>query len=385
MSKIRAIFLPIVVVIGAMLAILPSASALPVLGTVDAPPLLGLTPNGYLTFTVYVDVPATDPPDTFTNVGVRVGDYPVAHFSDPATLTPGSSISFIVSVPTNELIASCVGGSVNYIYFIPTSGVAIPVTAPCSVAASVIEVAPILPGPPTAVCGRDNDIVTIPPQPEGVLVAPGSDVWFEATLTVQFIPAVGYALTGTTSITFTDEVIPCLATPIDPVQTEVCGPNNDEILIPEQPANVILASTTEWVDGVRSIAFVPADAYEFDFSGWYNFTDANTPCTVDPGPSPTPAPVPTEKPVVQQPAPPPPPVPTEKPVVQQPAPVPPPAPPVAAVDPPAVSASSSQPAVVTALPSTGTGGSESSVLVAFGLSLIALSSLGFAVQQSRKN
>lgn len=383
MSKIRGIFLPIVIAMTAMLAFLPSARAAPALSIVT-PSLLNLTPGSVLTFTVTADIPATDPPRDPSNVGVRIADL-APHFSAVGPLTPDSSISFTVGVPTDDLIASCVGGFVTYTYYLTTVGEPVVGTAPCSVATSVINVEPILPGPPTAVCGRDNDIVTIPPQPEGVLVAPGSDVWFEATLTVQFIPAVGYALTGTTTITFTDEVVPCLATPIDPVQTEVCGPNNDEILIPEQPANVILASTTEWVDGVRSIAFVPADAYEFDFSGWYNFTDANTLCTVDPGPSPTPAPVPTEKPVVQQPAPPLPPVPTEKPVVQQPAPVPPPAPPVVAVDPPAVSASSSQPAVVTALPSTGTGGSESSVLVAFGLSLIALSSLGFAVQQSRKN
>lgn len=383
MSKTRAIFLPIVIAFAAMLSFLPSAGAVPVLGTMVAPSLLNLTPGSTLTFSVTVVVPATDPTDLTSNVGLRVGGFD-ARFSAVSPLTPGSSISFSVSAPTDELIASCIGGVVTYTYYLTTSGEPVVATAPCSVATSVITVAPILPGPPTAVCGRDNDIVTIPPQPEGVLVAPGSDVWFEATLTVQFIPAVGYALIGTTSITFTDEVIPCLATPIDPIQTEVCGPNNDEILIPEQPANVILASTTDWEDGVRSIAFVPADAYEFDFSGWYNFTDANTPCPDDPGPSPTPAPVPIEKPV-DQPTPAPPPVPTEKPVVQQPAPVPPPAPPVAAVDPPAVSASSSQPAVVTALPSTGTGGSESSVLVAFGLSLIALSSLGFAVQQSRKN
>lgn len=77
-------------------------------------------------------------------------------------------------------------------------------------------VTPVAPAVPVAVCGPNNDIVTIPTQPDNLSV--NDHGWQDNERVIEFIPADGYALAdGVQSLlTFTDADIAC---EVDPVGT----------------------------------------------------------------------------------------------------------------------------------------------------------------------
>lgn len=143
------------------------------------------------------------------------------------------------------------------------------------------------PNPPTQslVCGVDNDLVTIPKQPAGVLVS-SDDQWSNGERRVSFSVFADYAFPDetVTKYTFTDSG-PCVTDlPIPPVVTEVCGPDNDVVqLDANQPANVNVATDGEWTDGKWTITFSAAENYVLpqEATAVYNLVDEATPCPTD--------------------------------------------------------------------------------------------------------
>ena len=156
--------------------------------------------------------------------------------------------------------------------------------APCSWAGS--DVTP-LPPVQLETCGPDNDSIQIGRQVPGLSWDEG--VWKGNTRTVTFRADTGYTLVGQDTFTFTDSG-GCTVGPAEaPVQTWVCGPDNDRFTMPSQPPAVILGFDSGWVDGQRTFHFVADTGYTLDGPGEFVYTDqANRLC---PQPWPTPPPV----------------------------------------------------------------------------------------------
>ncbi|MCO5216917.1 MAG: hypothetical protein M9950_12325 [Thermomicrobiales bacterium] len=137
----------------------------------------------------------------------------------------------------------------------------------------------------TAVCGIDNDTVTVSGQPANVLMTQ-SEAWSGShTWTVTFSAAEHHALpNGTqTEYVFTDGG-PCgTDAPIPPVQTAVCGIDNDTVTIPDQPANVLVTQSETWSGShTWTVTFSASAHYVLpdDTKTQYVFTDAG-PCVTD--------------------------------------------------------------------------------------------------------
>lgn len=138
----------------------------------------------------------------------------------------------------------------------------------------------------SAVCGTDNDSIELQAQPTGVNPDADDTDWFEGKRTITYSAAEGYAFPDETktSFEFTDSG-PCVtALPVPPVVTEVCGQNNDVVLLDDnQPANVVTESDGEWSEGAWNITFSAAENYVLPdgASAVYNLEDRNTPCPTD--------------------------------------------------------------------------------------------------------
>lgn len=135
------------------------------------------------------------------------------------------------------------------------------------------------------VCGAPDELVELQSQPAGVLVNLGS--WTGTERVVSFSPAEGYTLVGTTSFTFTESG-PCVTEPpVPPVQTEVCGTNNDAIGFPsDQPANVLVTQSEGWSqDSSWTVTFAAAEGYVLPVDTETQYI------LMDPGPCETSAPV----------------------------------------------------------------------------------------------
>lgn len=188
------------------------------------------------------------------------------------------------------------------------------------------------------VCGAPDELVQTGNQPAGVLVDLGT--WVDSQRVVTFTAAPGYTIMGTSSYTFTNS-LPCETdAPVPPVQTELCGANNDTITTQEtQPAGISLASDTQWANNTRTITFAVDPAYTTTGQTTFTFTDAATACsTPDGSASPTPAEIPKASPTV---------------VATQEIPV-------------------ETPAAVTSLPNTGTGPGYSGVALGLGFLLMLI-------------
>jgi len=136
-------------------------------------------------------------------------------------------------------------------------------------------------------CGTSNDTYSIP-YAENVkyyvgdsLKTPGSYSTNGAnTVTITAHAKQGYVLTGQTSWTFEYTNEPCLieVTPTPPTQVEVCGPENDTVIIPEQDGVIYWQG-----EGVLTVYAAPEKGFVFpaETQTYWEFTDQNTPCPVE--------------------------------------------------------------------------------------------------------
>ena len=156
----------------------------------------------------------------------------------------------------------------------------------------------------TEVCGPNNDMITFPEQPEGVL-PPDDSGWVDNVRMITYTADQGFWISNSPIYDFYDSGSPCIVTPMEPTQTAVCGPDNDVITIPSQPEGVELVEDTQWVDNVRSVTFDASAGYVIEGQSIFELIDANVPCpsgaptpspTITPEPSPTPTATPTESP-----------------------------------------------------------------------------------------
>jgi hypothetical protein len=143
----------------------------------------------------------------------------------------------------------------------------------------LVDVAPTAPTV-APMCGPNNDTVTIP-STEGVTYSDTN--WVDGQRTITATANKGYALTGTTSWTFTDEATTCSvdvraveATVVDPA---LCGPNNDVLNIPTTEG--VTYSDTGWVDGHRTITATANEGYTLVGTSSWTFTDEEIPCPTE--------------------------------------------------------------------------------------------------------
>lgn len=145
-----------------------------------------------------------------------------------------------------------------------------------------------------AVCGANNDVVTIPDQPENVVVD-SDGAWTDGTWNVTYSAAENYVLPdpAAAAVELKDEDTPCPTdAPVPPVQTTICGSNNDTLTFPEQPEGVSLDTDTGWVDNERTVTFAIAPEFVTDGSLSFTYTDDAVPCPTAIPPTPTPTAVP---------------------------------------------------------------------------------------------
>lgn len=144
----------------------------------------------------------------------------------------------------------------------------------------------VTPVQPTVVevCGPENDVISVPEQPTGVTVST-SDGWANDTFTVEFSAAEGYAFPpgAIARVEITDRNVPCPeGVPVPPVQVTICGPNNDDVVIPVQPDGVIVESSLNWVDGTWTVIFAAAEGFTLPegTQATYTLVDENTACPI---------------------------------------------------------------------------------------------------------
>lgn len=144
-----------------------------------------------------------------------------------------------------------------------------------------------LPIPPvvTEVCGPDNDVVQLDAnQPANVNVATDGE-WTDGTWTITFAAAENYVLPqdATAVYNLVDEATPCPTdAPVSPVQSAVCGPNNDLLTFPDQPEGVTLDTDSDWEENERTVTFAISDEFITDGPTSLTFKDANEACPVIP-------------------------------------------------------------------------------------------------------
>ncbi len=346
-----------------------------------------------LTITNTVTVPDFNGRDdaVYTHVQTLPCSLPVTPFE----VTPNPPSQLLACGPNNDVInlppqpagvdvlpdIGWSGGFFN-VQFFPQPGYVFPigtqtsyrfedVNSPCSIVPPTVE----------EVCGPDNDIVTIPEQSIAVVVN-ADPTWDGGTFTVVFTPAEGYTLDPAVPLTytFTDAAEPCGIVPVEPVQTALCGPNNDTIMIPEQPLHVVLASDTNWAAGARTITFTAESGFVLDpgAASEFTFTDEDIPCPTEPaGPTPIPTIDPTGEPTVS---------PTISPTVEPTATIQPTVQP--SVQPTTSPGDAPAPAVttpppVTGLPKTGSGNAAGPVALMIVIPAIILMVVGAGIARER--
>lgn len=274
----------------------------------------------------------------------------------------------VITVPTQPdhitATASDWVGNQRTITFVPDENYMLPVDQDASVTFTdegPCLVEPIPPSAATEVCGPNNDVFTVPQQPEHINLEVSG--WDNNQSIVRLTPDVanGYAFPEGTQREFIyeDANTPCPTdAPVSPVQVEVCGPNNDLVSIPPQPDGVTLESNSDWIDNTRTIVFAIDPAFVTDGPTQFDLHDDNVPC---PSPTPEPSPIPSPEP-----SPSPSPVPSP-----EPSPTPSPE-------------SSPSPAAVTKLPETGAGiGDQAPLGLAAGL--LAALIIGIGVRRGAGN
>lgn len=132
-------------------------------------------------------------------------------------------------------------------------------------------------------CGDNNDEVTLPAAQPGITIE--DDGWFGNVRVINLVAQGDYEFPPdtVTRFEFTDRGDCLTADPIPPRLTAICGPINDVVTIPDQPANVF-TDDSGWVNNQRTITFTPAEGYALPASSAnvVALTDANVDCVVEP-------------------------------------------------------------------------------------------------------
>lgn len=140
----------------------------------------------------------------------------------------------------------------------------------------VTEVPPVH----TAICGPDNDEITVPPQPDGVTYQVFEDYPTAGVTTIEFDADFDHVWSDGAGQTYTivDDTSECL-TLIPPTTTAICGDDNDLVAIQDQ-INVNVTTDDVWENNLWAISFEAADGYMFvpDTITEYNLEDSGIPC-----------------------------------------------------------------------------------------------------------
>jgi hypothetical protein len=141
------------------------------------------------------------------------------------------------------------------------------------------------PPTPGAVCGANNDPVTIPSDTNVVDYADSGWISGLRTVTARWT-ADGRVLE---TWTYSDIDVPCPPVEWEPPTAEpVCGPDNDTVDVPEDTDDVHYADTG-WVDGVRTVT--ARWTQDDSVLGTWHFTDENVSCPPGEWPVPSSEPV----------------------------------------------------------------------------------------------
>ena len=141
------------------------------------------------------------------------------------------------------------------------------------------------PPTPGAVCGANNDPVTIPSDTNDVAYADSG--WVSGMRTVTARWTVDGRVLETW--TYDDLDVPCPPVEWEPPTAEpVCGPDNDTVDVPEDTDDVHYADTG-WVDGVRTVT--ACWTQDDSVLGTWHFTDENVPCPPGEWPEPSSEPI----------------------------------------------------------------------------------------------
>ena len=138
---------------------------------------------------------------------------------------------------------------------------------------------PIVPEVVTEVCGSGNDVYSDPDQPDFVEMTDSG--WSANTRTFTFSAAENHMLPDDfeTVHVVTDAAIPCPTdATVPPLQTQVCGPNNDQVTILPQPEGVTLDSDSGWTNNTRTIEFAVDPLFETTGATTFTLTDGNEAC-----------------------------------------------------------------------------------------------------------
>lgn len=147
------------------------------------------------------------------------------------------------------------------------------------------------------VCGPDNDFIVAKPSKYTVKSDTG---WVDNSRTIEYEANEGYVFAdgqATYTVTLTDENMPChsggdngggdngggdtpivIAAPAGSVN-EVCGPNNDAIMIPE--GHYTITADTQWANNQRTVTLTAQTGYVFEgnkTTATLEFTDHNVAC-----------------------------------------------------------------------------------------------------------
>jgi hypothetical protein len=130
------------------------------------------------------------------------------------------------------------------------------------------------------ICAADNDTVTIPAT-EGVTYSDSG--WSGGERTITATADEGYVLAeGKSSWTFTDEATICpieiTGVSVTVADPPICGPNNDNVSIPEVEG--LTFEDSGWVDGERTITATADKGYILDGESSWKFIDEATACPV---------------------------------------------------------------------------------------------------------
>ena len=135
-------------------------------------------------------------------------------------------------------------------------------------------------------CHDNNDVIVVTlPEEEGWTFTDTGWINGKRTITKIFPGDPNYEFV----FDYEDGNTPCIVSPHAPVQTEVCGSNNDIIDASHQPEGIVIASDTGWSSDIRTITFATTEGYILasgETEVWYGFNDSGMPCDVDPPPVP---------------------------------------------------------------------------------------------------
>ena len=237
MRTLRSVAVSLVVTIMLAMLAAPSASAASYIASPPMPelPLLELVAGGSVNFVGTIATNAGEAP-SLVQVGLDFNGTLV--FSDGVSPAAGTSAPYTIAVSTDVIIANCIAGSLTYAYWNPLgSSENFLLTVPCSIKVVVpaTNVTPLLPTVQTEVCGPDNDVITTPVQPEGIVTADSG--WIANSRTISFTAAAGYVIVGPAVVTLVDNAGPCptvvVTTPtVEPTAEPTANPTVEPSVVP---------------------------------------------------------------------------------------------------------------------------------------------------------